>query len=131
MTISTKKRITVLAISLGCVALLGVFTRDPAVEPSIRYLAWKRGLIGIDLDRATDEMNLDVHREALVIGKTRQQLNEQFGYTSSVDQATPYVRSCVFNSPYSGSEVVQLRRSNWVVVMKGGRAAQLISVEGC
>lgn len=132
MTIFTKKQIIVLAIGLGCVALLlGVFTRDPAVDPSIRYLAWKHGLIGMDLDRATGELNLDVHRETLIVGKTRQQLNEKFGFTNSLEEATPYVRSCVLNSPYGKSEVLQLRRSNWVVVMQGRRAAQLISVEGC
>jgi hypothetical protein len=131
MTISTKQVVIVLAIGLCCVALLVVFSRDPAVDLSVRYLAWKHGLVRMDLDRATEEMNLDVHRETLVIGKTRQQLNQQFGYTSSLEQATPYVRSCVFNSPDYKSEIVQLRRSNWVVVMRGGRAAQLKSVEGC
>jgi hypothetical protein len=77
MTISTKQLVIVLAIGLCCVAMLGVFSRDPAVDLSVRYLAWKHGLVGMDLDQATEEMNLDVHRETLVIGKTRQQLNQQ------------------------------------------------------
>ena len=132
MSTSTKTRTTVIAAALGCIALLGILGfRDPAIDPSIRYLAWKHGLVAIDLDRATSEMNLDVHRETLVIGKTRHQLDEQFGYTSSLEQATPYVRNCVLNSPNAKEEVIQIRQSDWVVVMQGRKAVQLLSVEGC
>jgi hypothetical protein len=131
VAILTKKRTAIVVIGLACVAFLSVYTRDPAVDPSIRYLAWKHGLIGMDLDRATGEMNLDVHRDSIVIGKTRQQLNEKFGYTNPLEQATPYVKNCLLNSSHADGDVVQLRRSDWVVLMQDGRAVQLISVEGC
>ena len=73
----------------------------------------------------------DSHRNDLVIGKTKSGLVERFGYVTPVDEASAYVRYCYFNSPYYGQQVLVLRRSNWTVIMKNGKTANLVLAKGC
>jgi hypothetical protein len=114
------------------VAVAGVFLwRDPSETTSMRYLAWKNGLVRMDLDRALNEMVNDPGRDSLVLGKTELELRSKFGFTLQVDQASPYVQYCFKYSPYVKERVFMLRRSNWMVLMRGDRAAKLIRVSGC
>ena len=125
--------IALLAVALcGIVLAVIVFLRpDPIEETSVRYWAWKHGLVTMDLDRALDEMVNDTGRDSLVLGKTKQELDAKFGFTIQVEQASPYVQYCYKNSQYTKSHVVMLRHSNWMVLMRDGIAAELLRVSGC
>jgi hypothetical protein len=65
---------------------------------NIKYILWKTNLYGMDVDAATGTMIGDRGREKLVVGKTRVQLQEKFGYLVMVTDASPYLRSCYQNS---------------------------------
>ena len=97
------------------------------------YIGWRLGLPTVDQDRALETMVGDVHRETLVIGKTKGQLTSKFGYLTSLDDpSSRYVKFCYDNSDYyRGKQVLILRRSNWMVVMKDDRAIDLVLVKGC
>lgn len=130
----TKGRwIGLVAVSLSVVMLVAVVSlwRDPSETTSVRYLAWKHGLVKMDLDGALNEMVNDPDRDSLVLGKTEPELKAKFGFTLPVEQASPYVQSCYKNSQYSKEQVFMLRRSNWMVLMRDNKAAQLIRVSGC
>jgi len=85
----------------------------------------------MDLDKATSTMVGDIHPDRLVVGKTKEELVKKFGYVTTLDNASEYLKYCYFNSPYYGKQVLILRSSNWMVLMKNGRAADLILVKGC
>ena len=122
-----------LAVSLCAIVLVGiVFLRGDSTEgTSVRYWAWKHGLAQMDPDRALNEMVNDPGRDSLVLGKTEPELKAQFGFTLPVEQASPYVQYCYKNSQYTKEQVFMLRRSNWMVLMRDNKAAQLIRVSGC
>lgn len=128
-----RKWITGLAV-VFCAAVIVAMTvirPDPTETTSIRYWAWKHGLAKMNLDRALDGMVNDPSRDKLVLGKTQAELQAQFGFTLPVSQASPYVQYCYKNSPYYKDQVVMLRRSNWMVLMRNGKAARLFRVSGC
>lgn len=130
----TRSRwIALLIVSLGIIVLVGAvfFRRDSTEATSVRYWAWKHGMVKMDLDRALNEMVNDPGRDSLVLGKTEPELKAEFGFTLPVEQASPYVQYCYNNSQYTKDEVFMLRRSNWMVLMRNGKAAQLLRVSGC
>jgi len=73
----------------------------------------------------------DIHRQNLVIGKTKSELIRKFGYVTSFDEASEYYRFCYNTSDYKGTQMLFLRRSNWMVVMRNGRATDLVLLKGC
>jgi len=125
--------IALLAVALcGIVFVVMMFLRpDPIEATSVRYWAWKHGLVKMDLDRALDEMVNDPGRDSIVLGKTEAELRAKFEFTLPVEQASPYVQYCYKNSQYTKSQVVMLRHSNWMVLMRDGKAAELLRVSGC
>ena len=124
--------IALLAVALcGIVLVVVVLLRpDPIEATSVRYWAWKHGLVKMNLDRALNEMVNDPGRDSIVLGKTEAELRAKFGFTLPVEQASPYVQYCYKNSQYTKSHVVMLRHSNWMVLMRG-KAAELLRVSGC
>jgi len=129
----TKGRwIMLLVVCLCGIALVVLLRRpDPEQATSVRYWAWKHGLAKMDLDQAVIEMVNDPGRDSIVVGKTEPELQTKFGFTLPVDQASSYVQYCYKNSPYTTSHVFMLRHSNWMVLMRDGKAAQLLRVSGC
>jgi hypothetical protein len=115
-------------VILGCWWALYPGPDDPK---GFMYIGWRLGLPTIDQDRALGTMVGDVHRETLVIGKTKEELIRKFGYVTSLSEASEYIKYCYNNSDYRGKQVLFLRRSNWQVVMKDGRAESIVLVKGC
>jgi hypothetical protein len=64
------------------------FTYPEAGPKNIKYVLWKHGLYGMDLDTASDTMIGDAGREMLVLGKTKVKLREKFGYLSTLSEVT-------------------------------------------
>jgi hypothetical protein len=136
----TKKRLKItparclVAIALTTIAFLALWETQyhgPGESRDLRYQARKLGVYPMDVDQATGSMIADVHRDSLVIGKTQDELIKKFGYVTALENASGYVKYCYFNSPYYGTPVLMLRKSNWMVLMKDGRATNLILVKGC
>jgi hypothetical protein len=125
---------------LGAVVLLAVVVLGawwalyPGPDPKgFEYIGWRLGLPTRGQDRALGTMVGDVHRETLVIGKTKDELISRFGYVTTLDEpSSQYVKFCYDNSDYyRGKQILILRRSNWMVVMQNGRAVDLVLVKGC
>lgn len=96
----------------------------------LRYQAWKLGLYPLKLDAALNIMINDSHRDALVVGKTNEELDRRFGSVSPVPGNT-YVKYCYENSPHRGTSVLFIRNSNWMVLMKDRIADGLVLAKGC
>jgi hypothetical protein len=96
----------------------------------LRYQAWKLGLYPLRIDAALSVMINDSHRDSLVVGKTREELERRFGSVSPVP-GNIYVKYCYENSPYRGTSALFIRNSNWMVLMKGGFANGLVLAKGC
>ena len=74
----------------------------PEPDPKIiKYILWKHGLYRMNLDTVSDTMIGDANREMLVLGKTKVELREQFGYLSTLSEASPYLRGCYENSDWN------------------------------
>ncbi len=61
---------------------------------NIKYVLWKTGLYRMTLDLVTDTMIGDPGSDKLVVGKTKTQLRERFGYLLPPAEASPYLRGC-------------------------------------
>jgi hypothetical protein len=120
-------------VALALVFFGGWWALYPGLDDpkGMMYIGWRLGLPTLDQDRALGTMVGDVHRGGLVVGKTKDELIDKFGYVTTLDQASEYVQYCYYNSPYFGKQALVLRHSNWTVLMKDGRATELIIAKGC
>lgn len=117
-----------LVISIGVWELL-YHNADPK---DLRYKGWKLGIYPMDPDSALETMVGDVHRDDLVIGKTEAELIKKFGYVIPVSQADDgYYGSCYRTSGRPSQPALVLRNSIWMVLMKDGRAVDLVLLKGC
>lgn len=126
-------------LSFGMLGLwLGTYPDD--VDPkNIYYVLWKHGLNNnMNLDSALAAMSHDVWPVRRVQGLTKDQLKARFGHIRSLQDATPYLQGC-YSTPGSAGraetqgnseDVAFLRDSPWMVVMKNGKAVDLILCKG-
>jgi hypothetical protein len=120
----------VVAFSVAAV-IVWTFTYPEPDPKNIKYVLWKHGLYGMDLDMASDTMIGDAKREMLVLGKTKVELRENFGYLSTLSEASAYLRGCYENSDWKGTDVLFIRKSPWMIVFSGDQATKLILIKGC
>ena len=106
------------------------FYYGPYEHKDLRDQSWKLGVYPLKIDGALETMVVDPHRDTLVLGKTKEQLESKFGYVSSIGNNS-YVSHCYNNSSYRGTSALIIRDSNWMVVMKDGRAVKLVLAKGC
>lgn len=109
-----------------------VLTYPDGDPKNIKYVFWKAGLYRMNLDMAVGTMIGDGGgRDKLVVGKTREQLRNRFGYLLRPADASQYLRGCYQNSAFKDSEVLFIRRSPWMVVFNGDKATRLVLIKGC
>ena len=85
----------------------------------------------MDVDRAASTMIGDRYRDRIVLGKTKEQLRDRFGYLTNLSEASPYRRGCYFLSGRTGKEVLFIRNRDWMIVFDGDRATELVLIKGC
>jgi hypothetical protein len=126
-------RAAILALTFSIAVVIGwILTYPSESDPkNIKYVLWKSGLYGMNLDKATGTMIGDGSSDELVVGKTRAQLRERFGYLSTPADASQYLRNCYQNSSWKGREVLFIRKSPWMVVFDGDKATDLVLIKGC
>src|SRR6266481_3869356 len=81
-----------LAFSIAVVISWALTCPSESDPKNIKYVLWKSGLYGMNLDTPTSTMIGDGSREKLVVGKTKVQLREKFGYLSKPADVSPYLR---------------------------------------
>jgi hypothetical protein len=97
---------------------------------NIKYVLWKAGLYRMNPDVAVGTMIGDSNRDELVLGKTKEVLRKRFGYLLTLQDASPYLRSC-YQQGWDGNDVLFIRSSPWMIVFNGNRAAKLVLIKGC
>jgi hypothetical protein len=95
-----------------------------------RYVGWRFGLPTLDVEDALATMTRDSQRDTLVVGKSREELEGRFGFVSSLDQAPTNMKLC-YAEHHKGEQVLFLRHSEWMVVMKDGHATGLFQSKDC
>ena len=98
---------------------------------NIKYVLWKNGLHGMNLDKATGTMIGDGSREKLVIGKSKVQLREKFGYLSTPTDVSQYLRGRYQTSAWKNSDALFIRNGPWMVIFDGDKATELVLIKGC
>jgi hypothetical protein len=98
---------------------------------NIKYVLWKNGLYGMNLDAATGTMIGDGSREKLVVGKTKIQLREKFGYLSTPAEVSQYLKGCYQTSAWKHKDALFVRNSPWMVIFDGDKATELVLIKGC
>jgi len=123
---------------LGLLAfLIAVVIGWAATYPSdsdpknIKYVLWKNGLYRMNVDTATGTMIGDGSRQKLVIGKTKVQLREKFGYLSTPADVSQYLRGCYQTSAWKDRDALFIRNSPWMVIFDGDKATELVLIKGC
>jgi hypothetical protein len=122
---------------------LGTY-RDDVDPRNIYYVLWKHGLNNNrNLDSALAAMSRDVRPERRVEGLTKDQLKARFGSIRTLGEVTPYYQACYFTpgaftlGNVGRAEILTksedaffLRDSPWMVVMKNGKAVDLVLCKG-
>lgn len=133
--------IVILSISVF-VVWLGAYP-DDADPKNIHYVLWKHGLDNdVNLDSALVAMSHDTSAVRRVEGLTKDQLQARFGYLRTLSEVTPYYQACPTRGPFAppnvspaepaakNEEAFFLRDSPWMVVMKNGKAVELVLCKG-
>jgi hypothetical protein len=126
-------RILIVVLAVAFVGLAAwALTYPSANDPkNPRYVFWKAGLYGMNPDIATETMIGDSGRDKIVVGKTKLQLRNKFGYLVAPADASPYLMGCYKTSPWKDRDALFIRKSPWMVVFDGERATDLVLVKGC
>ena len=126
-------RTVALAVTIFIAVVIGwaVIYPSDSDPKNIEYVLWKNGLYGMNLDAATGTMIGDGGREKLVVGKTKVQLREKFGYLSTPADVSQYLRGCYQTSAWKNSDALFIRNSPWMVIFDGERATKLVLIKGC
>ena len=114
-----------LALMLGAWQILYSDRNDPK---NLRYVLWKHGLASFDLDQACATMSHDAP-DTLVLGKSKAEIEQKFGYLTSPAMAGPYYAHAYY-SQWKGMDAAYIRHSPWLVVFHDGKATQLVLVKG-
>jgi len=151
MTLDSKKTwlgriaFAVFFVGVGVILSYAVFiawleTYPDAVDPkNIYYVLWKHGLNNsMNLDSALAAMSHDGWPVRQVQGLSKEQLQARFGFIRTLDETTSYLRGCYSTTrvigqteiPVSREDVAFLRDSPWMVVLKNGRAVDLVMCKG-
>jgi hypothetical protein len=104
---------------------------SPDDPKNVQYVFWKAGLWKMNLDTAANTMIGDPGRAKLVIGKTKDQLRDRFGYLLTPADASLYLRGCYQNSTWKDREALFIRQSPWMIVFDGDKATDLVLIKGC
>jgi|SRR5208283_231236 len=125
-------RIVIVVLTLVLVCISGwVLTYPESSDPkNIKYVLWKAGFHTMDLDLATGTMIGDRGRDSLVLGKTKAQLRDRFGFLLLPAEASPYLRGWHQDTEWKDTAGVFIRDSPWFVVLDGDRATGLVLVKG-
>jgi len=98
---------------------------------NIRYILWKAGLYNMNPDHAIGTMIGDSKREQLVLGKTKKELENRFGFLLAPADVSPYLRGCYQASAWKDRSVLFVRNSPRMVVFTADRASELVLIKGC
>jgi hypothetical protein len=111
------------------VALWEATYPDREDPKNIHYVAWKYHLLPMDPHRALSIMTHDQYSERLVLGKTKEELQQRFGFVLTTNQVRPYLRDyCAAARP--GADVLFLNSNNYMVIMSQGKATELVLCKG-
>jgi hypothetical protein len=114
------RQLAIVMSALVVVLIVGWNLTYPRGDPkSLEFVLWRAGLYRMDLDLATDIMVGAHDSERIVVGRTREQLRERFGYLLTAGEATQYLRGCYQDSSWKDRDVLFIRRSPWLVLIKG------------
>lgn len=111
---------------------------------NIYYILWKHGLNNnMNMENAVFAMLRDPQRDRRVVGLTKDELNARFGYIRTLGEVSPYYQACYFTpgiftqgdaaraeTARKSQDAFFLRDSPWMVVMKSGRAVDLVLCKG-
>jgi hypothetical protein len=123
----------------GLITWMGTYPDDTDPK-NIYYVLWKHGLNNnMNLDSALAAMSHDVWPRRQVQGLSKEQLQARFGFIRTLGEVTPYYQACYFTPgaftlgnvgraeiAAKSEDAFFLRDSPWMVVMKNGRAADLV-----
>lgn len=124
-------------LTIGFLRLWIAMYPDPGDPKNLSYILWKHGLNNdMDLNAVLGTMTHDANSEKLVIGLTPSELQARFGFTKTYEQVSPDLQLC--DTPNGTGDrnhptypnVLYLRGDNYMVVMKDGRAVDLVLCKG-
>ena len=74
----------------------------------------------------------DPHRDNIVIGKTKAQLERRFGRLVPLADATEYAKFCCqHGADCKGAMFVDDGPAPWMIVFRGDKATALFLIKGC
>jgi hypothetical protein len=138
--IAISLALVLLGISLSFGLLLAWVELYPEdYDPkNIDYVLWTHGLNrNMNLDHAVGGMTHDTWAVRLVEGRSKDELKNRFGFIRTLAEARPYDQLCYSPVTFGergvhafGKEVVFLRDSDWMVILDGGKAVDLVLCKG-
>jgi len=91
-----------------------------------KYVLWKHGLYAMNLD-----IGDGAGRDELVIGKSKAELQKQFGFLTAPAAASSYMQMCYSQSAANGQDALVIRKSPSIVIFQNDKAIDLILCKGC
>jgi hypothetical protein len=122
---------TAAGIIVAMMLAVGVwsFTHAGTNPKNLKYVLWKVGLYRMDIDSAVFTMVRDPDRDKLVVGKTKEELQNRFGDLLTLEQVSQYYRDG-YNLGWKNKDVLFIKNSPWMIVFDHGTATNLVLMKG-
>ena len=131
------RRIGIAAIALVVVIpalVLGVWGLllypDPNDPKNMRYVLWRDLGVPMDLDRATYVFGSDGPHQYRLLGMTKDELRERFGYLTPVEKASSELQYC-YRTYRKGKDILYVRRSDIELMFEHDRVVEVTISKGC
>ncbi len=131
MTKPTKILIAVLVVFVAVMG--GWFALYPSARDSksMQYRLWKAGLFNLSVSEASDAMVGDPNRDALIVGKTKSQLETKFGHLLGLNEVSPYFKEFYMSNPAWRHETPSfIKDSAWMILFEHDKGRELVLVKG-
>ena len=95
----------------------------------LHYVLWKHHLAYMDVERASEIITHDRDRNSMILGRTKAELTQRFGYLKSPAEVRLYLRDYCWGAR-PGSDAMFLRDRDLMIVFTDGRATDIVTCEG-
>jgi hypothetical protein len=93
------------------------------------YVLWKYHLAPMNLDRATANVGIDPDRNSMILGRTKAELTQRFGYLKTPFAVRPYLRDyCLAFRP--NADAMFLRNQDMMIVFRDESAIEVVTCKG-
>ena len=122
---------SVVIFILAVVALWAATYPQDGDPKNIKYVLWKHRLNPwMNLSVAAETVVHDRNRELLIVGSSKEDLRQRFGYMTATSTRSAYFQKCAALNPKEHDDALYLRQTDLIVFFRDNLAIKQFLCKG-